>query len=36
LGPVCCPDNLWQGGFDTIEQYATALIGLNDWTFWLD
>ncbi|RPF21325.1 DUF4253 domain-containing protein [Myceligenerans xiligouense] len=31
-----CPDNLWQGGHDTIDKYATALIGMNAWTFWWD
>jgi hypothetical protein len=31
-----CPDNLWQGSAKTIDQYATALIGMNAWTFWWD
>ncbi|WP_454857870.1 DUF4253 domain-containing protein [Promicromonospora soli] len=31
-----CPDNLWQGGYDTTDEYATALIGMNAWTFWWD
>jgi hypothetical protein len=31
-----CPDNLWQGGYDTIDQYATSLIGINAWVFWWD
>ncbi|GAB3165053.1 hypothetical protein GCM10027059_22160 [Myceligenerans halotolerans] len=31
-----CPDNLWQGSHETIDEYAESLIGMNAWTFWWD
>lgn len=31
-----CPDNIWQGGYDTTEKYAQSLVGMNAWSFWWD
>ncbi|GAA2224413.1 DUF4253 domain-containing protein [Promicromonospora sukumoe] len=31
-----CPDNLWQGGYESLDAYAAALVGANSWTFWWD
>ncbi|MEI7054979.1 DUF4253 domain-containing protein [Nocardioides sp. CCNWLW239] len=31
-----CPDNIWQGRYNGIDEYATTLVGLNVWAFWWD
>lgn len=31
-----CPDNLWQSDNNTVDKYASSLIGVNLWTFWWD
>jgi hypothetical protein len=31
-----CPDNIWQGPFETLPTYADAPIGAPNWYFWWD
>lgn len=31
-----CPDNVWQGEFDTLREYAEALVDSDCWWFWWD
>ncbi len=31
-----CPDNIWQGAFNTLPEYAEAITNLHAWSFWWD
>lgn len=31
-----CPDNLWQGSYPTIAEYAPPLLDAQSWSFWWD
>lgn len=31
-----CPDNIWQGRYSTLAEYAAHLVGANAWSFWWD
>jgi Domain of unknown function (DUF4253) len=31
-----CPDNLWQGPYATLPEYAQALVDAPNWFFWWD